>query len=361
MAGGPLFAQRRASLETGLAAVRFPDDDFTVGGAWGRWTISQSNARSSGGFVVDALLAPGAATGSASLTASWRSVLWPEVIFEGHGEASAIGSSTTGNAESAIAEARLIHATANGGVWLRGSGDMARRATGAIPGGGMGVGGWTPIPSGTLGVTATRQWTRALLFAGGFKGPYLGAVPERYTEASVDLHLDTAPATLDLSAGARDDPDAAQKIEPAISATAQFWRSSNRAVVITLARLPADYIHRADAVQMVSVGMRFGARPAASRADASARPMVVLTARDEGTGFGIRASAARRVTIMADFTEWASVELTRIGELFVYANSVPAGTHRIMIQIDDGPWITAANTPAVDDDLGGRVGLLVVP
>jgi hypothetical protein len=37
------------------------------------------------------------------------------------------------------------------------------------------------------------------------------------------------------------------------------------------------------------------------------------------------------------------------------------GTHRMLVRIDRGAWRPAANTPAVNDDLGGRVGLLVVP
>jgi hypothetical protein len=40
---------------------------------------------------------------------------------------------------------------------------------------------------------------------------------------------------------------------------------------------------------------------------------------------------------------------------------MPSGTHRVLVRIDGGEWRPAANTPAVDDDLGGRVGLLVVP
>jgi hypothetical protein len=31
------------------------------------------------------------------------------------------------------------------------------------------------------------------------------------------------------------------------------------------------------------------------------------------------------------------------------------------VRIDGGAWMPAANTPAVDDDFGGRVGLLLVP
>jgi hypothetical protein len=32
-----------------------------------------------------------------------------------------------------------------------------------------------------------------------------------------------------------------------------------------------------------------------------------------------------------------------------------------MLRIDDGEWSPPANLPVVDDDFGGRVGLLVVP
>ena len=39
----------------------------------------------------------------------------------------------------------------------------------------------------------------------------------------------------------------------------------------------------------------------------------------------------------------------------------PAGAHRVAFRVDDGPWQPPADLPAVDDEYGGRVGLLVVP
>jgi hypothetical protein len=55
------------------------------------------------------------------------------------------------------------------------------------------------------------------------------------------------------------------------------------------------------------------------------------------------------------------VTLTPAGDAFEAAAALSAGSHRILVRIDGGPWRPAANTPAVDDDLGGRAGLLVVP
>jgi len=39
--------------------------------------------------------------------------------------------------------------------------------------------------------------------------------------------------------------------------------------------------------------------------------------------------------------------------------TLSSGSHRLLLRIDGGEWRTAANTPAVDDDLGGKAGLLV--
>jgi len=46
---------------------------------------------------------------------------------------------------------------------------------------------------------------------------------------------------------------------------------------------------------------------------------------------------------------------------FEHEFALVAGTHRVVVRIDGAAWRPATNTPAVDDDLGGRVGLLVVP
>ncbi len=101
-------------------------------------------------------------------------------------------------------------------------------------------------------------------------------------------------------------------------------------------------------------------RPATARA-ARIRPVLSVGSGDDGRVVRVRAPGARTVEVMADFTDWSPVTLPPVGDLFVLAMSVPPGTHRIVVRVDGGAWRPAANTPAVDDDLGGRVGLLVVP
>jgi hypothetical protein len=64
---------------------------------------------------------------------------------------------------------------------------------------------------------------------------------------------------------------------------------------------------------------------------------------------------------MADFTDWQPLELTPEDGTFVHRLRLASGVYHALVRIDGGEWKPAANTPAVDDDLGGRVGLVVVP
>jgi 1,4-alpha-glucan branching enzyme len=76
----------------------------------------------------------------------------------------------------------------------------------------------------------------------------------------------------------------------------------------------------------------------------------------------VDAPGARRVWLRADATAWRAVELARDpGGGWSAALPLASGTHRVLVRVDDGPWRAPANLPAVDDDMGGRVGLLVVP
>jgi 1,4-alpha-glucan branching enzyme len=75
----------------------------------------------------------------------------------------------------------------------------------------------------------------------------------------------------------------------------------------------------------------------------------------------VSAPAARRVEVRSDATGWRSVDLVRRDDEWEATIPLGAGTHRVMVRIDDGEWSAPGNLPVVDDDFGGRVGLLVVP
>jgi hypothetical protein len=71
---------------------------------------------------------------------------------------------------------------------------------------------------------------------------------------------------------------------------------------------------------------------------------------------------ARRVRLRGDATGWQPVDLAfEPAGMWALALALAPGPHRVQLQVDDGPWRSPANLPAVDDDLVGPAGLLVAP
>ena len=89
--------------------------------------------------------------------------------------------------------------------------------------------------------------------------------------------------------------------------------------------------------------------------------MVQLTGEADTRLVRIHVTDGRGVEIMGDFTNWEPRVMTRNGATFESTMRVSSGTHRLLIRIDGGAWRPPTNTPAIDDDFGGRVGLVVVP
>ena len=103
-------------------------------------------------------------------------------------------------------------------------------------------------------------------------------------------------------------------------------------------------------------GVSAGTEPAAATS--------LLVVAGEGGARILRVTAprnARRVELRASATGWQSLELLRRGDHWEAIIALEPGTHRVMLRVDGGPWLPPGNLPAVDDDFGGRVGLLVVP
>jgi hypothetical protein len=186
-------------------------------------------------------------------------------------------------------------------------------------------------------------------------------VPVSYTEGTVSLLAERDDALLSLSGTVRRDPGADHLIERAVVASAAFWRTSSRAVVLSIASQLPDFVHGADAAQSITLALRLHEpSPSAARAQ-RARPVVQVSGDGASRTVTVHAPGARRVEIMGDFSDWAPIELTPGGGAFTSDVVMTPGTRRIVLRIDGGEWRPAANTPAVDDDFGGRVGLLLVP
>jgi hypothetical protein len=358
----PLGAQHPLTVDVGVTGAHFKDDDANVFGPSIRLAISGRKGRLYGSAEGGSLATLGAASGFATLEGGVRTTVARGWSTELAGELGTVaGSNTSGGAGTAIGHGRLLWSAGSGGAWVSASSHASSRPNGSLTGHAVESGAWWSWPRAQLAATLLREWTSAQLFVGRFRSQFVGTVPVRYTEAAVSLHAEGDRTTLDLSAGARRDVDAAHLYEPALSATAAIWAGETVALVFSAARQLPDWVRGADAADAFSVGMRFRqATPASDRAGRLI-PVVVVVDSAGSRVLRVRASGASQVEVMGDFTNWESQPLSRNGAVFERAVTMSSGSHRLLLRIDGGEWRTAANTPAVDDDLGGKAGLLVVP
>lgn len=358
----PLGAQRPLTVDIGVTGAHFVDDDATVFGPSIRLAMSGRKGRLFGSADGGAIATFGAASGFATLEGGVRSDVargWSTELSAELGTVA--GSNTSGGAGTAIANGRLLWSAGHGGAWLRATGHASGRTHGTLGGHGVESGAWWNWARTQFSATLTQEWTSAELFVGRFRSQFAGTTPVRYAEGVVSLHAESNRATLDLSAGARRDVDAAHLFEPALSATAALWTRETVAFVFSVARQLPDWVRGADAAEAFSVGLRFRQASPASERSARLIPVVQIVDSAGVRVLRVRASGANQVEIMGDFTNWEAQPLSRNGTVFERAVTISSGTHRVLLRIDGGEWRTAANTPAVDDDLGGKAGLLVVP
>jgi hypothetical protein len=359
--GRPLGAQHRSALDVGVSVVRFLDDSTTIAGPSLGLTSAADGGHLFGWLNLGGVGTTGAATGSATLAGGARAPIARRWLLEASGELFGVAGTSVHSAVAATAAGRIVRLVGDGGVWARASSTASRREAGSLPAHAVETGVWWSWPRARVSALLLDQHAKAQLFTGPLRNVLIGTLPVRYQEATLDSRIEGDAMSLDLSAGVRRDPDAASVYEPTASATIAFWQSESRAWTLAVARQPPDWVRGADAAQWIALGMRFlERRPATVRAE-RIRPIVTVHAESGQRRVRVVASGARTVELMADFTEWTPVTLPPGLDAFEGTFALEPGTHRVVVRIDGGAWRTAANTPAVDDDLGGRVGLLVVP
>ena len=358
----PLGAQRPVTVDVGLTAAHFTDDDASVFGPSVRLSIAGTRGRLYGSAEAGALGTLGATSGFATLEGGVRSSGRGGWSTELAGElASVAGSSTNGGAGTALLGGRAVWSTHGAGTWLQANGHASARASSSLLGGGLDAGAWWSFARARFTATLTQEWTRAELFTERFRRGFAGTTPVRYTEGAVGVHTESDRASLDVRASTRRDPDARRLFEQSLSASAAYWPRESMALVINVTHQLPDWVRGADAADAVSIGVRFGQASPATARTAKFLPIVQVLDSTDGRVLRVHAAGARQVDVMGDFTDWEARPLTKRGTVFERGMVLSSGTHRMLVRIDGGAWRTAANTPAVDDDLGGRAGLLVVP
>ncbi|MEO7855542.1 MAG: glycogen-binding domain-containing protein [Gemmatimonadaceae bacterium] len=365
--GGPLGAQDRSLVELGASAVRFRVDSLESVGPSARWLRLRERGAHALLVGIGGVVGLDGASGSVEVTGRTFVPLGSRLRAEFEAEGSALGSSGTASpatvATSAVLNARLSRSHGErGAAWFGGRGSLSARRPHLLAGAGVSGGSSWRIGDATIAGSIERAWSVAQLFTGPGRLGFVGTVPVAYTEATARGSHAGERASIEASATMRRDPGAEHLVEWGSSIDASFRQTPTRALFVSLASQLPDFVHGADAARSVTVGVRlFDAAPRTTARERRARPVVQVSGDSTNRTLHVRAPGARSVEVMGDFTEWLPVLLVGTGGVFSTAASMPAGNRRLVVRIDGGPWVPPSNTPVVDDDFGGRVGLVLVP
>jgi hypothetical protein len=129
-------------------------------------------------------------------------------------------------------------------------------------------------------------------------------------------------------------------------------------VVFTAARRPADAVLSLSGSRELTLGLKV-ALPDETRRNAEPLRVEVVRETDELVRVVFVLPGGARARVMGEMTGWQPVELEPTGRgRFVGWFLSGAGTVRVNVSLDGGPWIAPPGMPRVEDGFGGLVGLL---
>ena len=146
---------------------------------------------------------------------------------------------------------------------------------------------------------------------------------------------------------------------------ALYQVTSRVALVASSGQFPVDLVSGLPSGGFTTLSMRFNLRDegSAHRADRSTTPekgrLFSATRSDDATCLiAVRLPLATVVEMMGDFTDWTPVLLVP-GDDGEWRLRMPIspGVHEVNVRVDGGAWTVPPGLTAVDDGLGGRVGL----
>lgn len=359
-AARPLHAQWQATVDAGISHLRqtgIPESDAGTLGASLAMVGDRSTFRSS-------ILAAVAAGGSTVQGIAVGSLLGPAtqpVRWELGGVLSTFGESqelTTSSGE-VMARARFGRST-RGGAFGLGTGAVAQGSSAQRLFHGQGD-AWIAANDELFVADLSAVRTQA-----GIPGTS-DSMPVRlsYADLSLAWRHDQGGFSVGAAAGIRRGITGLDGTRGWGSIDATAWVSDRTAFVLSGGTTLADAVRGVPATRYVSAAIRFAVQPHPSLT--GTRPviggtLVVVERLQSGAQqIEVRAAAASRVELMADFTDWSPEVLERAGDVWRMQRVISPGLHRIAVRIDGGEWIAPANLRQVTDDLGGVVGLITIP
>lgn len=311
-----------------------------------------------------------------------RMLQWNGFGLEGMAEAMALLPGDGRGSGRAIGGARLTYAASGAGVWAgagtggashdgRGRALFLAEAGGRLRWRGAGV-SFNVRQTQLNGIPATYHdslvaatdtsaaWHLVTLIT-----PKIPA--RRYTEAELLMHLAAGAVALEARAGGRLERGKTRALGWA-QAAADVTLSRRVALTLAAGRLRGTPELASRPAPFLSLALRLvpgrGAPTVRTPAQGPIDEAPAFDVSSDGTvrTLTVRVPAATRVELKADFTDWQPRSLAPGDEPGTWRVTlpVPPGTYHVNLRVDGGEWIAPPGLPDLEDEFGGRVGLLVI-
>ena len=355
-----VHAQRvSSSVDVGGSSMRYADSISTNGPAlspsiwadWARTSLAASGTYShfSGGWSTQGAVSGSVFTPSAGL-------LVGELAGSAGGSAHADNSRTG----QLLAIGRLHAMGATHGAWI-GAG-AGRTWDGSL---------WHNVMASEAGAWLNRSGLSVV----GSIAPMRVDDSIRYADTQLASRWVSPKLELGASVGVR-----AGAHVPAIGGTGNGWGSlavvawivPQIGLVLDAGTYPVDLTQGFPGGRFATLSVRLRTRPRqeshATSADDLARGKAVASFTVQpGSGAGeatihVRATGARTVEVMGDFTAWRPVAMRPAADgSWFLTMSAGSGAHQVNIRLDHGAWSVPPGLPVVTDEFGGSFGLLMIP
>jgi hypothetical protein len=193
--------------------------------------------------------------------------------------------------------------------------------------------------------------------------------PVRYADFSLIGHGAWRQFEVDALALSRQAWKGELESVPAASVAAAWWVMPNVAMVAAVGRQLADPIRGTVRARYATVALRLSAErhgPVAPlrkppRVSPGAASLIAKPLDKGATVVLVHAPGARQVELMSDLTGWEARSLDRRNGRWELRLTTQPGSYHVRVRIDGGAWLVPANLPRMDDEMGGTVGLIVIP
>jgi hypothetical protein len=307
----------------------------------------------------------GIALGSASYTVPVN-----RVRLEAGGTGTILGTTDYAPSSSWMAFGRAHLLGAGWGAWLGGSGGNVHLERTTFPATTGELGAWYRRGGQRVtfsAVTVNTSTVSTLIYSD--QAVIRVQDPVRYADFSLIGHGAWGRLEVDAIALSRQAWKGELESVPAASVAAAWWMMPNVALAAAIGRQLADPIRGTVRARYATVALRLSAERHGPVVPLRKPPMVspgsaslIATPLENGsTMLLVHAPGAQQVELMSDLTGWEVRPLDRRGGRWELRLTSQPGSHHVRVRIDGGAWIVPANLPRIDDEMGGTVGLIVIP